>query len=60
MGLFKLNPTRFDPYKNFKFRLKFAGHPVAGLSTMCETALTPAFPHAWFFTRAPNGAHGLG
>jgi phage tail-like protein len=29
---FSVNPTRHDPYKNFKFRLKWDGHYVAGLS----------------------------
>jgi phage tail-like protein len=28
------NPTRFDPYKNFKFRIKWDGQYVAGLSKM--------------------------
>lgn len=32
MAEFTVNPTRFDPYKNFKFRLKWDGHYVAGLS----------------------------
>jgi phage tail-like protein len=32
MAEFSINPTRFDPYKNFKFRLKWDGHYVAGLS----------------------------
>ena len=29
---FKANATRFDPYKNFKFRIKWDGKYVAGLS----------------------------
>ena len=29
---FKTNPTRFDPYKNFKFRIKWDGQYVAGVS----------------------------
>ena len=29
---FTVNPTRFDPYKNFKFRLKWDGKYVAGVS----------------------------
>ncbi len=29
---FSVNPTRFDPYKNFKFRIKWDGKYVAGLS----------------------------
>ena len=32
MAEFTVNPTRFDPYKNFKFRLKWDGQYVAGLS----------------------------
>jgi phage tail-like protein len=29
---FPVNPNRFDPYKNFKFRLKWDGVYVAGIS----------------------------
>jgi phage tail-like protein len=29
---FSVNPNRFDPYKNFKFRIKWDGKYVAGLS----------------------------
>jgi phage tail-like protein len=32
MAGFPVNPTRFDPYKNFKFRLKWDGVYVAGVS----------------------------
>ena len=32
MAEFSVNPTRFDPYKNFKFRLKWDGKYVAGIS----------------------------
>jgi phage tail-like protein len=34
MAQFTANPTRFDPYKNFKFRVKWDGRYVAGLSKM--------------------------
>jgi phage tail-like protein len=34
MTQFSVNPTRFDPYKNFKFRIKWDGKYVAGLSKM--------------------------
>src|SRR6266480_1593893 len=34
MASFSVNPMRFDPYKNFKFRIKWEGKPVAGLSKM--------------------------
>jgi phage tail-like protein len=32
MPEFTVNPTRFDPYKNFKFRVKWDGKYVAGVS----------------------------
>jgi phage tail-like protein len=32
MAQFVVNATRVDPYKNFKFRVKFDGRYVAGLS----------------------------
>jgi phage tail-like protein len=34
MAQFTVNATRFDPYKNFKFRLKWDGQYVAGISKM--------------------------
>ena len=34
MAEFTANPTRFDPYKNFKFRVKWDGRYVAGISKM--------------------------
>ena len=32
MAQFSVNPLRFDPYKNFKFRVKWDGRYVAGIS----------------------------
>ena len=32
MAEFPVNPDRFDPYKNFKFRVKWDGRYVAGIS----------------------------
>ncbi len=32
MAQFSINPQRFDPYKNFKFRIKWDGRFVAGVS----------------------------
>lgn len=32
MAQFTVNPQRFDPYKNFKFRVKWDGRYVAGVS----------------------------
>ena len=34
MPQFSVNPQRFDPYKNFKFKVKWDGKYVAGLSKM--------------------------
>ena len=32
MAEFTVNPQGFDPYKNFKFRVKWDGRYVAGIS----------------------------
>ena len=32
MAQFTVNADRFDPYKNFKFRLKWDGRYIAGVS----------------------------
>ena len=32
MAQFEINTHRFDPYKNYKFRVKWDGHYVAGVS----------------------------
>jgi phage tail-like protein len=34
MAIFSVNTSRFDPYKNFKFRIKWDGKYVAGISKM--------------------------
>jgi phage tail-like protein len=34
MAQFSVNSTRLDPYKNFKFRVKWEGRYVAGVSKM--------------------------
>lgn len=34
MAEFSKNPDRFDPYKNFKFRVKWDGRYVAGVSNV--------------------------
>jgi phage tail-like protein len=38
MVQFSVNPSRFDPYKNFKFRVRWDGKVVAGVSKV--SALT--------------------
>jgi phage tail-like protein len=36
MPQFSVNATRFDPYKNFKFRVKWDGRYVAGVSKISQ------------------------
>ena len=36
MAEFVVNSQRFDPYKNYKFRIKWDGHYVAGVSAITE------------------------
>jgi phage tail-like protein len=40
MTEFSVNPTRFDPYKNFKFRVKWDGRYVAGISKVSALSRT--------------------
>jgi phage tail-like protein len=40
MAEFSVNPTRFDPYKNFKFRVKWDGRYVAGVSKVSSLKRT--------------------
>ena len=40
MTEFSVNPTRFDPYKGFKFRVKWDGRFVAGISKVSALART--------------------
>lgn len=39
MAQFRVNAHRFDPYKNFKFRVKWNGRYVAGVSKMSALKL---------------------
>ena len=45
MAQFSVNPTRLDPYKNFKFRVKWDGQYVAGLSKMRSQLSTEVVEH---------------
>ena len=46
MAQFTVNAQRFDPYKNFKFRVKWDGRYVAGVSKMSAlTRTTEIVPH---------------
>jgi phage tail-like protein len=40
MAQFTVNPRRFDPYKNFKFRVKWDGRYVAGISKVSSLKRT--------------------
>jgi phage tail-like protein len=40
MAMFPANPQRLDPYKNFKFRLKWNGQYVAAVSKMSSLKRT--------------------
>ena len=40
MPPFTVNPKRFDPYKNFKFRVKWDGRYVAGVSKVSALVRT--------------------
>jgi phage tail-like protein len=46
MAQFTVNPERFDPYKNFKFRVRWDGRYVAGVSKCgALTRSTEAIEH---------------
>jgi phage tail-like protein len=46
MAQFTVNTSRFDPYKNFKFRVKWDGRYVAGASKMSALRrTTEVVPH---------------
>ena len=40
MAKFTVNPARYDPYKNFKFRVKIDGRHVAGITRVSALART--------------------
>jgi phage tail-like protein len=40
MAQFSVNPERFDPYKNFKFRVRWDGRYVAGISKVSSLKRT--------------------
>ncbi|HEY4257881.1 MAG TPA: phage tail protein [Candidatus Udaeobacter sp.] len=45
MAEFTVNPKRFDPYKNFKFRVKWDGKYVAGVSKISGLRRTTEVIH---------------
>ena len=45
MAEFTVNAQRFDPYKNFKFRVKWDGHYIAGISKVSALRRTELVEH---------------
>src|SRR5262245_34430193 len=45
MAQFPVNPHRHDPYKHFKFRVKWAGRVVAGVSKVSALRRTTEVIH---------------
>ena len=66
MAQFTVNSSRFDPYKNFKFRLRWDGRYVAGISkvssaeadhTKSSSTVRAGDPSTSRKSRSPAGAN---
>jgi hypothetical protein len=58
MPEFSVNPTRHDPYKNFKFSVKWDGQYIAGISKMSPFGESPKWcSTAKVETQALAGGH---
>jgi phage tail-like protein len=58
MAQFSVSANRFDPYKNFKFRVKWDGRYVAGVSKVgALKRSTEMVEHRGGATRARAGSH---
>src|SRR5437899_6388867 len=58
MPKFTANPTRYDPYRNFKFRIKFGTTYVAGLSK-CSALKKTTEKVTWREGNDPSTQHQL-
>ena len=58
MAKFTVNALRVDPYKNFKFRLKFGDHYVAGLNK-CSALKKMTEKVDWYESGDPSTPHRL-
>ena len=58
MAKFTVNTHRFDPYKNFKFRVKIDNQYVAGLSK-CSPLVRTTEVTPWREAGDPNSSHQL-
>src|SRR5262249_43306004 len=58
MAKFTANPQRFDPYRNFKFRVKIDDHYVAGLNK-CSALKKTTEKVDWYESGDPSTPHRL-
>jgi phage tail-like protein len=58
MAKFSVNASRFDPYRNFKFRIKWDGQYVAGMNK-CSVLKKPTEVVSWFEAGDQGGAHKM-
>ena len=58
MAKFTVNATRFDPYRNFKFRVKFDNQYVAGLNK-CGALKKTTESTEWYESGDPSTPHKL-
>jgi len=58
MAKFTANPQRFDPYRNFKFRVKIDNRYVAGLSK-CSALKKTTEKVDWYESGDPSTPHRL-
>ena len=58
MAKFTVNSTRFDPYMGFKFKLKWDGQYVAGLSK-CSALKRTTEVTPWYEGGDPSGPHQI-
>lgn len=61
MAIFTVNMNRVDPYKNFKFRIRWEGRLVAGVSKVSALRrTTEVVSHREGGDRAPVGSRPAG
>ena len=58
MAKFTANPQRFDPYRNFKFKVKIDNRYVAGLSK-CSALKKTTEKVDWYESNDPSTPHRL-
>lgn len=58
MAKFSVNASRFDPYRNFKFRIRWDGQYVAGMNK-CSVLKKTTEVVSWFEAGDQGGAHKM-